>query len=170
MDDSTKKLIIGLRQAMQAERTGQVFYRNAALNTADPNGKETFDQLAREEEEHFQFLATHYRALMETGKPAQRVSLQGHAEVEPASPIFSEQFKTRIKDAHFEMSALAIAVTLELSAINHYREQASKALLPEVRQFFEDLANWESAHYQLLLNQQQALQNDYWTASGFSPF
>jgi len=170
MDESTKELIKGLREAMQAERTGHTFYKNAAMTTQDPRGKEVFEQLAREELEHFEFLAAHYKSMVDKGTLAQGAALKGHAEVDPESPLFSEQLKERIQDAHFEMSAISIAVQLELNAINRYRELAAKATLPEVKRFFEELASWESSHYNAFLNQQRALQDDYWTASGFSPF
>ena len=170
MDESTKELINGLREAMQAERTGHTFYKHAAMTTQDPRGKEVFEQLAREELEHFEFLAAHYRSMMENGTLAKGTKLVGQAEVDPESPLFSDQLKERIKDAHFEMSAISIAVQLELNAIKRYTEQAAKATIPEVKRFFEELANWESSHYNAFLNQQRALQDDYWSASGFSPF
>jgi rubrerythrin len=170
MDESTKELIKGLREAMQAERTGHTFYKHAATTTQDLRGKQVFEQLAREELEHFEFLAAHHRSLMENGTLANDAKLTGRAEVDPESPLFSEQLKERIKDAHFEMSALSIAVQLELNAINRYRELAAKAKLPEVKRFFEELANWESSHNNAFLNQQRALQDDYWSTSGFSPF
>ncbi len=170
MDEATKQLLEGLREAMQAERYGHTFYKTAAMNTDDPTGREVFLQLAREEMEHFEFLSAHYKSLVDHGKLAEDTKLHGHAEVDPQSPIFSEKLRDHIKDAHFEMSAIAIAVQLELNAINRYRELAAKAEIPEVKRFFEDLANWESSHYKAFLNQQQLLQDDYWAASGFAPF
>ncbi|HNS96563.1 MAG TPA: ferritin family protein [Polyangiaceae bacterium] len=170
MDETTRNLMVGLREAMQAERYGQAFYQNAAMTTADPQGKEVFEQLAREEREHFEFLAAHYKSLLTHQTPAAGVRLVGHAKVDSASPIFSSQLHARIKEAHFEMSALAIAVQLELNAITHYRAMAEKTSIPEVKRFFEELASWEKSHYDAFLHQQQALQDEYWTASGFSPF
>jgi len=170
MDETTKELIAALRQAMTAERTGHTFYSMAAQNTDDPVGKEAFSQLAREETEHFQFLAAHYRSLVADGVLSPSAKLKGHAEVMGDSPIFSDALKERLKDAHFEMSALSIAVQLELNGIKHYREQAAKAKLPEVKKFFEDLAEWETSHYNALLRQQESLQDDYWSESGFQPF
>ena len=170
MDESTKQLLEGLREAMRAERHGHTFYKTAAMNTQDPTGKEVFEQLAREELEHFEFLAAHYKSVLDKGQLDADAKLTGHAEVDPESPIFSNQLRERIKDAHFEMSAISIAVQLELNAINRYRELAAKASIPEVKKFFEELANWESSHYKAFLNQQQSLQDEYWTASGFSPF
>lgn len=170
MDETTRELIVALRQAMQAERTGHAFYLNAAQTTIDPQGKEAFEQLAREEQDHFEFLSAHYQALVTTGQLAKGTRLQGHSAVHTNSPLFSPALRERIKEAHFEMSALSIAVQLELNGINHYREQAEKASNPEVKAFFEQLVAWETAHYEALLGQQESLQDDYWSESGFQPF
>ncbi len=169
MDAAMKQMIDGLKEAMQAERTGHTFYAMAAMNTSDPTGKEVFDQLAREEMEHFTFLASHYRSLLEHGVPS-NARLPSHPTVSPDSPIFSAALRERIKDAHFEMSAISIAVQLELNAINHYREQARRATMPEVQKFFEELAVWETSHYEAFLRQQQSLQEDYWRSAGFDRF
>ena len=93
-----------------------------------------------------------------------------HPQTSATSPIFSESLRARIKDAHFEMSALAVAVQLELNAVQHYREQAARAALPEVRAFYEQLVQWESGHYHALVAQQQSLQQDYWHQNGFERF
>lgn len=169
MDAAMRQMIDGLKEAMQAERTGHTFYAMAAMNTEDPTGKTVFEQLAREEMEHFTFLASHYRSLLEKGVPSD-ARLPSHPAVSSNSPIFSAALRDRIKDAHFEMSAISIAVQLELNAINHYREQAQKASLPEVKKLFEDLVTWETSHYEAFLHQQQSLQEDYWHGAGFDRF
>jgi rubrerythrin len=170
MDEATRQMAEGLREAMQAERTGYEFYMLAAKNTEDPEGKATFEQLAKEEREHFEFLRSHYKALLETGKLAEGVTLTDHAPLRGDSPIFSQALRDRLKGAHFEMSALAIAVQLELNGIRHYTEQASRAALPEARAFFQQLVDWENSHYEALLQQQQLLQEDYWRDNAFEPF
>jgi rubrerythrin len=170
MDQAQREMMDGLKQAMQAERHGQAFYQMAAANTADPTGKQVFAQLAREEQQHFEFLATHYRSLLETGVPAASAKLDPHGAISGSSPIFSESLRARIKEAHFEMSALAIAVQLELNAVTHYRQQAEKATVAEVKRFYQQLADWESSHYHAFLAQQQALQEDYWQQNGFERF
>lgn len=169
MDAAMKQMVDGLKEAMQAERTGHTFYAMAAMNTQDPTGKTVFEQLAREEMEHFNFLASHYRSLLERGV-ASDAKLPAHAAVSAESPIFSPALRERIKDAHFEMSALSIAVQLELNAINHYRAQAERATLPAVKQLFEELASWERGHYEAFLHQQTSLQEDYWREAGFDRF
>ena len=170
MDQATRDMLEGLKQAMQAERYGQTFYQLAATNTADRMGKEVFEQLAREEQHHFEFLATHYRSLLDKGVPAAGARLDPHGAITQSSPIFSDSLRARIKGAHFEMSALAVAVQLELNAVTHYREQARTATLAELKSFYQQLADWESSHYHALLGQQQSLQESYWTENGFEKF
>jgi rubrerythrin len=167
MDQAQRAMMDGLKQAMQAERYGQAFYQMAAASTADPTGQQVFEQLGREEQQHFEFLATHYRALLQTGAPATGAKLDPDGALSGTSPIFSESLRARIKDAHFEMSALAIAVQLELNAIHHYRQQAEQATVVELKRFYQQLADWESTHYHALLAQQQSLQESYWHANGF---
>ena len=169
MITAKQQLLDGLKQAMQAERTGQHFYATAALTTQDPTGREVFEQLAREEAEHFAFLASHYRSINENGVLSD-AKLPAHGLVVAESPIFSTALRERIKDAHFEMSALAIAVQLELNGVKYYRAQAALATVPEVRKLFEELAAWETAHYEAFSRQQQSLYEDYWSDAGFNRF
>lgn len=170
MDAKTKELLDGLRAAMQGERTGHEFYKMAAANTQDPAGKKVFEQLAAEEQQHFDFLRKHYQSLADKGVLAQGVSLGEAHALAAEHPIFSAELKGRIQQAHFEMSALAIAAQLELNGINHYRELAAKASSPEARKFFQELVEWESGHYEAFIRQQQELQEAYWAEAGFSPF
>ncbi len=165
----TQELLSGLREAMQAERAGFEFYAAAADKTDDPVGRETFRRLADEENEHFNFLSAHYRSLMERGALDPSAKL---ARPEPTAEqaLFSPALRGRLRQAHFEMSALAIAVQLELNAITHYRAQALRTQSPEAKAFFEELVAWETGHYEALLHQQQDLQEEYWSSGGFEPF
>lgn len=165
-----KELIDGLRTAMQAERAGYEFYKMAAERTADPQGKRTFLELAGEEQQHFEFLARQYRAVLETGELAQDATLERGRAPAAEHPIFSPELRGRLKGAHFEMSALAIAVQLELNGINHYKAMAAEAASPEARRFFAELVEWETAHYNAFLKEQQELQEAYWAEAGFAPF
>jgi len=170
MERKNHELIEGIRVAMMAERTGHDFYRMAAEHTRDPSGKQTFTQLAEDEQKHFEYLSRHYQSLVEKGELAKGVTLGQAHELANDHPIFSADFKSRLKGAHFEMSALAIAVQLELNGINHYKAQAEKAKTPEARKLFEELVDWEKGHYNAFVRQQEELQEAYWNEAGFSPF
>ncbi|MBI5543945.1 MAG: ferritin family protein [Deltaproteobacteria bacterium] len=170
MDVKLKELVEALRTAMQAERTGFEFYKMAAVNTQDASGKKVFEELAAEEQGHFEFLKQHHQSVMSAGELARGATLGEAHRLTEQHPIFSADFKARLKQAHVEMSALAIAAQLELNGINFYREQAARATLPEAKRFFQQLVEWESGHYDAFVRQQQELQESYWSEAGFSPF
>ena len=168
--DEKKRMTDGLKQAIQAEIDGYHFYMMAARSTSDDKGREVFESLAQDEREHVRFLSLQYDAFMEKGAADPAVTLGKRATLQGASPIFSDSFRDRIKDAHFEMSALSIGINLELSAVQFYKDQATQARDETVTKFYNELADWESGHYRALLQQQESLKEDYWAGGGFSPF
>lgn len=171
MDRATRDRIAdGLMRAYQAEVDGHNFYRMAAQSTTDPRGREVFELLAQEEEDHARFLQAQHAAITTAGDVDSTVTLGPQAELAGRSPIFSDDLRSRVKGAHMEMSALSIGIQLELSAVQFYKAEAAKALHPRVTEFFERLAQWESGHYHALLRQHEELKEDYWADGGFSPF
>jgi rubrerythrin len=172
-ENAKQQIAAGLLAAAKAEAEGHHFYRMAAQATPDPQGRQMFEQLAREEADHFRFLQAQHDSLMKTGTLDSQVQLGKPHRWEGASPIFSEQIRERLADAHFEMTALSVGIQLELSSERFYQEQAEQAeqsAAPEVERFYRDLAQWESGHYHALLKQQELLKEDYWAAAGFAPF
>jgi rubrerythrin len=168
MTNST--LTDALLKAMKAERDGHSFYMMASGSTQDPKGKLVFETLAREELDHLQFLKEHYDSVVSTGQLSQTAKLHARLDLEGPSPLFSDSLRRRMKDAHYEMSALSIGIQLEHDAMAFYSAQAQQAALPEAKRFFAELASWETGHYHALLKQQEELKDDYWSDSGFSPF
>ncbi len=163
-------LLEGLRLAILNERAGADFYTMAARTTTDPRGREVFLILAAEEALHLRFLKEQY-ALVAAGKtPAPLISATHGAELGTESPIYSEELRERIGEAHFEMSALAVGLKLEHETIAHYRALAAGAAAPEARHFFEKLVAWEQGHASALSRQQAQLLESYWQAAGFAPF
>ena len=170
MDAEVKRMTEGIAKAIQAEADGYHFYMMAARTTSDLKGREVFETLAKEELDHQRFLQIQYKALMETGKPDESAHLGNRADLSGLSPIFSEQIQARVREAHYEMSALSIGIQLELNSIQFYRSESVVASDPIVRAFYSDLVDWEAGHYHALLRQQEALKESYWSASGFAPF
>ncbi len=170
MADQKTNLADGLAKAIAAERDGHSFYSMASQSSRDPKAREVFAQLAAEELDHMNFLGRHYDSVLKTGAPDAAARLGKRADLSGSWAIFSEGIRTRIKDAHLEMSALSIGIRLELDAQSFYRAQAEQSEDLVAKKFYLELADWESGHYQALLNQQQELRGDYWTAGGFAAF
>ena len=170
MDEKKKQIAEGLLQAVKAERYGHTFYLMAARTTEDPKGKEVFEMLAHEELHHMHFLRNQYDSILETGELSQAEKLDSPTDLTGMSPIFSDDLRARIKDASFEMTSLSIGIQLELDAMKFYRAQSDAIDHPEAKRFFNELADWESGHYQALLRQYEELKEDFWSESGFTPF
>jgi rubrerythrin len=170
MDRKNAKILNALKRAMRIETDGHYFYKMAAGKTRDAKGKETLLMLAKDELDHFNYLKAQHDSLLETGKPAKRFKMTRPGNAANKSRIFSKDFKKRIGKAHFEMSALSIAIGLELSSINFYKEEAEKTSDPILREFFGKLADWEVTHHQILAREQARLQEDYWIENRFYPF
>jgi len=169
-DENQSRVLHGLAKAMQAEREGHYFYKMAAGATEDSKGREVFTRLADEEIGHFEFLRAQHKSLTETGRVDAAARLGTPAELSGASPIFSQRLRERIKDAHYEMTALSVAAQLEQDAERHYRGEADAAADPAVKRFFLELADWEARHYAAIVAQQDELKEGYWAGSGFAPF
>lgn len=159
-----------LRLALQTEHYGQWFYNMAASQCQDARGKEVFKKLADDELEHQQFLKGQIESLARQGRLDRTLQLGPSRLGSEPGPIFSPAIRQRLADAHYEMTALAVGLELELSSSNFYRQQAEKTNDHFAREFFQKLAEWESGHYRALSAEQQKLQQDYWQAAGFSPF
>ena len=170
MNKKQKEILEGLKTAMEAELTGHQFYKAAAKSTKDPKGKTTFLKMAEEEMGHFNDLRKQYRSVLDTGDYdfAKKLA-KGHGK-KTSGPIFSKEIKKRIKNSHFEVSALNIGMKLELDAMTFYRNCAKKAADPEAKAFYNELADWEQGHYHAFKNQLDILKEEYFTANNFVPF
>lgn len=168
MNKKQKEILEGLKTAMEAELTGHQFYKTAAKSTKDPKGKAAFLKMAEEEMGHFNDLRKQYQAVLETGDYDFVKKLTKGKKT--SGPIFSKEIITRIKNSHFEVSALSIGMKLELDAMNFYRTCAKKAANPDARAFYNRLADWEQGHYQAFKTQLDTLKDEYFTANNFVPF
>lgn len=169
MTTSNEKVLVALQTAMEAEMTGHHFYNNAAATTTDPQGKETFKRLAEEELLHFNYLKKQYGSVLETGNFNFSTPLAENFDAEISGPIFSPQLKARIKQSHFEVSALSVGMQLELNAVNFYRQCAEESDNAEVKAFFNHLVKWEQGHYDGFAQELSLLKEDYWQANNFVP-
>lgn len=165
-----EKILQAIRVALQTELNGVNFYKMAAEGTSDQKGKEVFTMLASEEKEHFGELQRHYASITSQNKWAPSISL-GEAKdmFSGDSPIFSEELKQRIKESHFEMSALSIGALLETNSIEFYRKMKQEVDDPTARELFGKLENWEKGHLRAITHQLDILKENYWADQHFAP-
>jgi rubrerythrin len=169
MDRENEATLKALRTAIEAELTGHEFYKNAAQTTDDPSGKAAFGRMAAEEKKHFEYLRHQYRAVLEQGGYDFSKSLVREPHEHGTSPIFSEAIRARIKDSHFEVSALTIGMKLEFDAVKFYESCAQEAEDEKARELYLELAEWERGHYEAFQQELETLKEDYFEANQFFP-
>ncbi len=165
----TKKVLEGLKIAMQTELTGIEFYKLAAEKTEDKKGKEVFKTLAEDEIKHFQELNRQYEHILKENNWFSRIDLGNPDQFIGESPIFTEELKDRIKEKHFEMSALSIGALLESNSIDFYRKMKEEADEPIAKELFARLQNWEEKHLEAITKQLNILKEEFWADAQFSP-
>ncbi|HEX7401083.1 MAG TPA: ferritin family protein [candidate division Zixibacteria bacterium] len=168
-----KEYLLGIvQEAIRVENDGYQFYRLAEEKTKDAKGKEVFASLAQDETNHMRILKSLYQSVKEKGEFHfdERKDIKHLLEGTSESPIFSKEFKNRLNQAHFEMTALSIGILLEKNSIDFYKKAAQESKNKDVKMLFNYLAEWEGEHLRALVNQQKLLQQDYWTEARFYPF
>jgi rubrerythrin len=125
--------------------------------------------MAEEEMGHFNYLRHQYKSVLDNGDYDFSKKLNKKHYKHADNPVFSEEIKERIKDSHFEVSALSIGMKLELDAMKYYRSCAKTAHDEQVRQFYNELAEWEEDHYAAFERQLEMLKEEYFTANNFVP-
>ncbi len=163
------KIVQGLKVALQTELNGIEFYKMAADKTEDAKGKESFKMLAEDEIKHFNELLRHYQHLLKNDKWLSNIKLGVPPKFAGESPIFTEEIKKRIKDRHFEMSALSIGALLETNSIDFYRKMKEEADDPIARGLFEKLQKWEEGHLEAITKQLDLLKEEIWSEARFAP-
>jgi rubrerythrin len=164
------KALKGLKTALQTELNGIEFYRMAADKTTDTKAKNVFKMLANDEIMHFNELQKQFKTLLSSNRWAPRVTLKEAQHMfEGKSPIFSDEFMTRITDKHFEVTALSIGALLETNAVDFYRQMKEETDDPTARELFERLQNWEKGHLDALSRQLDLIKEEQWQEMRFEP-
>lgn len=156
--------------AIRGEIEGRELYLAAAEKTTDKKGKETFTKLAKEEQKHLDYLVELAGEYAE-GKELKIPDLPKPVELQDSlSPIFSQEFKEKIADKHFEMATLSIGMKLELDSEKFYRSMAQSADQAKLKDFFTRLAEWEKGHYLYLSKQIKFLESYYTSKNSLARF
>jgi len=165
------KTIELLKLAILAEQDGYHHYLTASAITSDKKAQEVFKALARDEELHRKTLLDGI-ASYSRDKKWSLDKIKGKSNVSTAgpSPIFSVEFVKRIKDKHYEMSAVSIGILLEQNSIDFYSKMKSKAKNAKLKTLLSVLITWEKKHLEALVKQQKLFMSAYWEDARFQPF
>jgi rubrerythrin len=159
IDGETTELVFArdaLRIAVATERSGLEFYTRAARLTSDPRGREVFQRLAEEEQEHLGTLEKRYQELLATdplleGRPT-FLFFKG-----AANGIFAEGAE-KLSAGVDDLQALLIGIKCERDSHKFFKKYGERFDDSEGKQVFLEFADEERAHRDLLITEYRALR------------
>jgi len=151
--EEAKKMMKILQDAIQMEVDGKEFYHRASQKSSNKLGKELFQRLADEEDDHQKKFQQIYDALKEG---------QDWPDVKPPSQkgkklksIFAEATKelgSEVKVAESELEAIKTAMDMEVKTYDFYRSRSEQSAFPVEKRFYKALAAEEREHHLALLD------------------
>lgn len=166
------ELVEILKKAMQGEMDGYYHYSNAATLTEDEKAKKIFQNLAAEEKKHFKLLKDWEEFILkkESKFDFKNIKKEEKMVFSSESPIFSAEFKKKIREKHFELSAISIGMLLEQTSIDFYRKWFEETKEEEIKEFLLELVKWEEGHLEALNRQKKFFLESAWSNAHFEPF
>ncbi len=153
MVDETAAPVAILERAMRMERDGRGFYLWAAQNTQDEAGRHAFQNLADDEEQHFNLIRRQLDSLRCGGRWVDMPEIRP-AAVDLGQPRFPGRKADRVaaaKDVATEAEALLFGLEIESTSYDLYRKAAAETEEPLGKSVFEFLAGEEAMHFNVLM-------------------
>ena len=142
-----------LKKAIKGEEDGYYFYNILAGKAKNAEAKRKLEGLRDDEIRHKETLVAIFEKYVggDIG-PLPEKGINALAEV------FR---KGHVMERHTEMEFLNLAIEAELAATKYYREERDLVDDPSFRKIFDDLADEEHHHFELLQAEKDALAGNY---------
>jgi rubrerythrin len=157
-DDVTNAVEI-LKKAMEIERKGREFYLKAVESTDDEKGKQTFRELADDEESHYIVLERQYKALKELNKWIDIPEIK-KTNIDLSKPLFpegEEAMKRSIAEKSGDLDAIIFGLDIESKSFDMYRQAALNTNDSSGKAVFEFLTDEERRHFDILMMRYEAI-------------
>lgn len=163
--------LAALQMGIQTEIDGHNFYQDFARRTGDPNARRMFERLARDEVMHLELLRSTKAMLEESGQWAEYKGVDVETGDLAGAPIFTrERVEQNLVAYTSDLSALRLAFLIEKDAVDFYTRAAAETDDANGRRMFQDLAEMERGHLNLLEGEYHFLLEQFQSTMGFAPF
>jgi len=144
-----------LKIAIEREIEAQQFYREAASDTKDKNGKKLLEFLAKEEVWHQAGLEKQLKSMMSSNKWGEwkenSPPISKNDLVETAETAHTREATSYEHVTGNERSAIRTGIRAEMKAIRFYKDFAEATTDPNGKRIFESLVKQEEGHAAILL-------------------
>ncbi|HUV31113.1 MAG TPA: ferritin family protein [Acidobacteriota bacterium] len=153
MSEAKQHVAEVLRRAIKGEVDGHRFYKLLAEKAANADAKRKLEGLRDDEFRHRQTL--HGLFEKHVGGDVGRLPDEG---ISVLSEIFS---KGQLHESRTEMEYISLAIEAELAATKYYQQERDLIDDPSFKAVFDELAEEEHSHFQLLQAEKDALGGNY---------
>lgn len=152
---ATTKQQIGevLKRAIKGEEDGYKFYDLLAKKATNPDARRKLENLRDDEIRHKQTLMEIYAT--HVGGPMGELPERG---INALAQVFR---KGRLEERKTEMEFINLAIEAELAATRYYQTERDLVDDPTFRKIFDQLAEEEHLHFELLQAEKDALGGNY---------
>lgn len=164
MDRVSKEIEDAIRGAIQLEIDGQKFFNHAADVTENDNGKKMFMWLADEEVKHLEAFGKLFSKILK-GDDWKKYIRGDNGNTE--APLITKlKAGTKEGSGKIELDAIRIGMELEKNAIQFFQDASRKADDPVASRIFNQIAEEEKFHYDILQSQYDSVTNSgFWMGS-----
>jgi rubrerythrin len=138
-----------LEKAMQLEKDGLQFYRQAAERIGDEPVAAVFNKLANDESDHLDILESQYESLAshETWMVFQELYKEDEETDSKSTHVFdSEKLHHLIVDGMTPQQAVKVGIKIEKDSIKYYASHAKTCGDPSGVEMFKRLEEFEKEH------------------------
>ena len=148
-----EKIAEVLRKAIKGEEDGYKFYNLLAEKATNPDARRKLENLRDDEIRHEKTLKEIFAKHVggEVGELPER-------GINALADVFR---KGRLQERTTEMEFLNLAIEAELAATRYYQEERDLVDDPTFQQIFDQLAEEEHGHFELLQAEKEALSGNY---------
>lgn len=155
MGRSKEEIAEILKKAIKGEEEGYFFYNLLAEKAVDTNAKKMLELLRDDEIRHKETLIDIYKKHI--GGEIGELPDKG---INALAEIFR---KGHLEDKKTEIEFINLAIEAELAATKYYQEERNLIDDPIFKEIFDQLAQEEHGHYELLMAEREAiLGNHHW--------
>ena len=154
MSEAKEKVAEVLKMAIKGEQDGYYFYNMLSEKADNKNAKIKLQGLRDDESRHQETLIQMYKK-----------HVGGEIGELPAKGLtaLAEVFrKGQLKERKTEMEFINLAIEAELAATKYYQQQRDLIDVDLFRNLFDQLAEEEHRHYELLMAEKEALSGNYY--------
>jgi rubrerythrin len=154
MSDPKQQVADVLRTAIKGEEDGYRFYNLLAEKATNPDAKKKLEGLRDDEQRHKVTLVALFEQYV--GGEIGELPPKG---ITALAEVFR---KGHLEERKTEMEFLSLAIEAELAATKYYQMQKEAVADPAFQSIFDQLADEEHNHYELLMAEKEALSGNYY--------